>query len=202
MSKKKAKFLLNSVLLFFLITVFLFVYNQNGIKADSELGILKSEKEFNIFLKNKNVKFSIKSYFKNGSNKNYLFSEASLFKVKKIELLGFEEDVNLCSKSTLELGREEGICLVGDVGAHSQNIAFLNTNMSLLKIHEAGNELYSIVSDLPSYQITDYNSDGSDDLIIYNRDYDKNPLVDSIKSYYLWAGDGYAFDKAENVAVK
>lgn len=201
MNRRKAKLLLNITATILFAVVILFIYNRNGTKADSDLGLLKSEKDFNVSLSGKNVNFTIKSYSQNNTSKNYLF-RSNLFKVKRIELLGFEDNIGLCNKKVIKLRNVEAVCLVGDVGAHSQTISFVNSNISLVKIIEGKNIFRYIVSDSPNYHLLDYNNDGIDDLIVDNRNYNENPLVDIVRKYYSGSDNGFVFDREEDLEVK
>lgn len=201
MKKQSAKLILNITSIILVIGGAFLFYNKSIIKADSELGVFKSEKEFGFELNNKKFKFRIKSYSKDGLNKNYII-RSSFFKTKQVELLGFEDDYNLCSKPTIKLKDKEIICLLGDVGVHSQVVSFINQDLSNVAINDNGAIKYSLTTDTPSYQILDYNNDGYDDLIIDNRDYDKNPLVNIHRAYYSSTNNGFIFDKVERVEVK
>lgn len=176
------------------------LYNKNKIKADSDLGAFTSEKEFNLVLNNKDFRFSIKSYLKDDLIRNYM-TKSGLFKVKQVELIGFEDDFSLCNKPTLKLKDLEIICLVGDVGVHSQAVSFIREDLSILKIKDDV-DLNYLISDVPNYQIQDYNNDGYDDLIVEDRNYDKNPLIALIRRYYRGVSDGFVFDKEERVEVQ
>ena len=201
MNKKSAKLLLNLLVIILLIGGAFLFYKRNSIKADSNLGTFKSEKEINIVLNKKKFRFVIKSYIENGINRNYLI-KGNIFKTKVMELIGFEENINSCQKPTPKLNDKEIICLVGDVGVHSQAITFVDENISIVKINKAGIIEKFITSDVPNYLIQDYNNDGYDDLIVDDRDYDNNPMTDVIRTYYLGSTDGFTFDKKELVEVK
>jgi hypothetical protein len=180
----------------------LFLYfNKNSIRADSNLGTFKSEKKFNLILNNKNFKFIIKSYSSGGVSRNYLIID-NIFKIKQVQLLGYEDDFNLCNRPIIKLRKEELICLIGDVGVHSQTIAFFNKNLNQIEINKKDDNSRYLVTDIPSYQIQDYNSDGFDDLIVEDRNYDKNPIVDIIRKYYSGRSDNFVFDKEEYIEVK
>lgn len=201
LNKESARLFLNIVAIILIIGGAFLFYNRNIIKADSDLGTFKAEKEFNLVLNNKKFRFIIKSYSKNGINKNYLV-RSNIFKTKQVELLGFEDDFNLCNKPTLKFKDKEIICLVGDVGVHSQSIAFIGQDLSLVKVDERGIIKYGLTTDVPNYKILDINNDGYDDIVVDNRDYDKNPLADFNRKYYLGKDDAFIFDKEEAVEVK
>lgn len=185
----------------FMLGVVFLIYNKNNIKADSNLGIFKSKKDFRVVLDGQQIKFSIKSYSQNSINRNYLFKN-TLFRIKQTELFGFEDDINLCNRPIVKLGEKEVFCLIGDVGVHSQNIVFFDKDISPIEISEGENISKNLITDSPNYQLLDYNNDKTDDLIIENRDYDKNPLSNIIRKYYIGTNSGFVFDKEEYVEVK
>lgn len=201
MSKKRAKILLILTLAVLVFGAIFYFYKYSKIKADSDLGFLKSEKNFDLVLDEKNIKFAIKSYKNDEITTSYLFF-SNVFKIKRVQLVGFEDDINLCGNPVIKLGGKDAICLVGDVGAHSQNIALVNNGISLVEILEENSNLKNVITDSPNYFFLDYNEDSELDLIIDNRDYEKDPLVNAIRKYYRWAGSGFVFDKVEDIAVK
>lgn len=201
MNKKIAKLLLILILTLSIIGFTILIIGRNNIGVDSDLGVKKSEKEFNIVLNNKKTRFTIKYYEKDGINKNYILI-GNIFKTKRIELSGFESEIDLCKKPVLSMREKEVICLAGDVGVHSQNIVIIDSNYSIIRFQEEKNILKNIISDLPNYYIQDYNNDGNDDLIVYNRDYDKNPINNLIIKYYRGDSGYFVFDKEDHIAVK
>ena len=200
LTKKNAKLFLNIVILILIMGGLVLFLNRNNIKADSDLGTFKSEKEFNLILNNKKFRFTVKSYSKNGNDNNYLF-QRDFFRIKQTQLFGFEDEYNLCSKPTLKLKDKEIICLVGDVGVHSQAISLVRQDLSLVKINNNVSTNY-LTSDVPNYQIQDYNNDSYDDLIVDDRDYDKNPMIDVVRRYYSGGPTSFIFDKEERVEVQ
>lgn len=201
MNKTKAKLLLIIIAAILFAGIIIFISNKNNIKLDTNLGTLVSEQKINLILDEKKTNFSIKSYMQNNVSKNYLFKN-NLFKIKRIELLGFEDNISLCNKKVIRLRDIEAVCLVGDVGVHSQTISFVSSNMLLVKIIEGKNIFRYIVSDSPNYLVLDYNNDGVDDLIVDNRNYNENPLVDIVRKYYAGSDNDFVFDREEYLEVK
>jgi len=201
LNKTKAKLLLIIIAAILFAGIIIFISNKNNIKLDTNLGTLVSEQKINLILDEKKTNFSIKSYMQNNVSKNYLFKN-NLFKIKRIELLGFEDNISLCNKKVIRLRDIEAVCLVGDVGVHSQTISFVSSNMLLVKIIEGKNIFRYIVSDSPNYLVLDYNNDGVDDLIVDNRNYNENPLVDIVRKYYAGSDNDFVFDREEYLEVK
>jgi hypothetical protein len=65
-------------------------------------------------------------------------------------------------------------------------------------VDQSGMTSPNIFSDEPAIYLLDYYSNGHPSIIVGNRDYDNNPLVDSIRSYYKNDGEKFVFDKAVN----
>ena len=201
LTKDRAKLILNSIPIIILAFFILIVFFGNNIKADSDLGTEIDQIFFSVKINNKKMKFSVKSYSKDSSEKKYLFY-STLFKTKRIYLSGFEDEINLCAKPVLKVIGGEAICLFGDVGAHSQNLVFVNDDFSLISIINKDIIAQNTVTDTPNYQILDYNNDGIDDFYVDSRNYDKNPIIDMIRDYYRGEKGKFVFDRQEDVEVK
>lgn len=114
---------------------------------------------------------------------------------------GFESDASYCSVSELVLFEQEKfICINGYVGAHSQNIQFLSLRENNLKpVQFINNNLKQnrITSDEPNYSLIKDNHGDNVGISIDNRNYDKDPTLDIIRSYYYFREDAFVFDRSE-----
>jgi len=124
---------------------------------------------------------------------------------RTLNLTGFEEEVNLCADHRINFPENSDlICLTGEVGAHSMNLQIIRLTSSGLRAvsfkTDNGSNSDNITSDLPFFSFKDVNNDRMIDLIVYNRDYDSDPLLYAIKSYYTRDQEGnYRFDSKERI---
>ena len=132
------------------------------------------------------INLSLEDYKEGDETAHYLVHR-ELFNTEKFKLTGFEDEVMPCVNQEFKVGEDRNaLCLTGDVGAHSQNVQFILADKTLGAMdfrQSDGERSPNIVSDLPKIRIIDYNSGGAR-LAAYGRDYDKNPLVDEVISYY------------------
>lgn len=169
-----------------------------SIKADSSAS-------GNIFKKTKfsfeNQNYELISYTKQSFTAGHKLIKKTGFlsQDKSIELKGFETDVELCKKRSVNLGTKDHLCVEGVVGVHSKNIQLINseTLVPLNFYTENAAKSLSITSDVPSISFSSAERDPI--LYIDNRNYDLDPVVNIIRSYYDYKNDGYYFDKAENL---
>lgn len=160
--------------------------------------------KISVILNGKSLNFHLLTYKTNDQIEHDLVYNKNFFTKTKVKLTGFEDSVELCQNNTINLGGVFGdvICLTHDVGAHSQNLEFIRFQNNQLNpidfIDQSGQESPNIFSDEPAIYFNDYNGDDYLDVIVLNRDYDNNPLVDSIKNYYKNDGGKFVFDKALN----
>lgn len=114
-----------------------------------------------------------------------------------IELSGFEDDVMLCNQNILSRSISSSVCLIGYVGAHSQNIQFIeinDPNFAPIKIvHENGEERENLISDNPT--ISAVEKDNKLFLYADQRNYDLDPLSSIIRHVYIYQDNKMIFDK-------
>ena len=170
---------------------------QNLVSADSDIGEFISAKKVSATIAGKEEKFSIEKY-KTGEDYKYFLTQNTLFgQKKKILLSGFEDNISLCGK---ESGIGNAICLMGDVGVHSQNIEilkYLNGRFTIFPFYKDGALSNNISSDVPNYSFETKN--GSVNLVIDQRDYDTDPINNAIRSRYKATDSGFVFDGIENI---
>lgn len=149
----------------------------------------ESSKE--LVLKNETAQIVLRTY--SNPKKFYLYKEAS--EAEKLLLEGFERDIEFCPEVTVLLENgEQAVCLVGDVGAHSQNLALIRFDQAKpiqLKFNEGENLVTTITSDKPQFSFRDDNQDRYQDIVAWQRDYEKDPLVDQLEKVYLNAEAGF-----------
>ncbi|MCL5410476.1 MAG: hypothetical protein M1324_01325 [Patescibacteria group bacterium] len=193
MSSRKIKYILLPVLALFVLAIIF----QNLISADSNSREFISAKNVSAKITGKEEKFSIEKY-KTGEDYQYFLTKNSLFsQKKKIKLSGFEDNISICGK---ESGVDNAICLIGDVGVHSQNIELIKYsggNFSVLPFFRDGTSNNNITSDVPRYDFL--NKDGNTFLIVDQRDYEKDPISQAIRDSYKSTESGLNFDGAENI---
>lgn len=200
MSSKKIQFIVLPVFLLLVAAIFF----KNSISTDSsDLGKPVSTKILTLDLDGGKVSFNLLKY-KNGNNFDFVLTKKNLFGADpSIKLSGFEDDLLLCDINAVKLnGGETAICLIGDAGVHSQNIEFVKySNEKLSNIKITGGESIgdNISSDVPSFSFVDRNNDGFMDLAVDTRNYDGDPITESIRSYYINTSSGFVFDAKENI---
>jgi len=136
-------------------------------------------------------------FLKKDGSDFYLVKNKSFFNKAQLKLSGFENEVLFCPDfSTLKLN-DDVVCLTGFVGAHSQNLQLVSIKDGDLGtvsfLTNGGNEAENIMSDLPKMRVIDYNEDGKDDIMVYNRNYDKDPLANSIVGTFEYEEGKYKF---------
>jgi len=188
------------IFLVFLVLVFVFTC-KNYIFADSNNeGKPVSSKKVEVTINEHSEKFSIEKY-QNNNEYQYFLVKNNLFGSKhKIKLSGFEEEILLCKQKVVKLQNDnEAICLMGNVGVHSQNIQvikYLDNHFSIIPfVRESTSE--NITTDVPYFHFSEDN--GKTKLIIDQRNYDLNPLTSSIRSSYEISDKGFVFDGEENI---
>lgn len=162
---------------------------------------LSLTEDFNDDKKKESVSVTL---YKNGNkNSAYISTKDSLISSRERELLGFEEDIAFCPLKTLSVGAEKAICIFGEVGAHSQNIQLIRwKDFAPVAFYDReGKRNFNVNSDVPSF---DFNYAKGDKFRIYfdNRNYDMNPLVDIIRSYYYLGNNSFYFDTEERLVTE
>ena len=185
--RKNILFLFFAVLIIFLL--FFIIYKTNCSKED---GSLISTKTIQATVNGQKKTYQIEKYEgSDNSTKLELTYQSSLFKKISYQLPGFEDEVFPCKTDNGYLGDDfkDVLCLTGNVGVHSQNIALIrvyNDKFQPIYFQNGAEKLANIVSDVPNIQLKDYNNDGKDELVVDSRDYDSDPTVDSIRNAYVF----------------
>lgn len=121
---------------------------------------------------------------KSVDNGQYMLVVSPFFKnQQRIVLNSFEHNIRL--EKHIEMSKKDYLIFSGDVGAHSQNLVVLELvehQIRYIQIEQSGMLEPSLVSDWPRFEIMQY--ENSLDIAVYNRDYDKDPLVDYRKLVY------------------
>jgi len=135
--------------------------------------------------------------YQNGYDSIWVLSESDFWQIKRLRVDGFEDLAAVCSQPTFQIGGTNIMCLRGYVGAHSENVVMINLDKFIpIEFADDENIDYNIISDAP-YFVFDTALPG--ELAADMRNYDKNPLIDSIRSYFKWDGTKFAFDKSEEI---
>lgn len=200
MSKNTAKLFLRfffSLLAIFCVSYFLF---RSRISADSDLGKLNSKKEIVLEMNGKQEKFELRQYRRKDQILNYLFKK-SFYKTGNILLPGFEDEVTLCEENVIKTDGKDLICFIGDVGVHSKNLVLVNYSKQKMRlINFSGNELsQNLTSDVPFFQFNKDENGNLKTLYCDNRDYDKDPIENSLRDIYKIEDGSFIFDKEEEV---
>jgi len=135
--------------------------------------------------------------FQNGLNIEWLLTKSDLAHVYRLRLAGFDDSVATCSRPEFHLSSRNFLCLKGYVGAHSENRVFVDLeNFTTVRFVDAENANNFLVSDAPNFIFDPYKPQN---IAADMRNYDKNPLTDSIRSHYKWDGEKFIFDKNEMI---
>jgi hypothetical protein len=200
MSKQSAKLVLRlSFCVLIIAALFLVIFKQK-ISADSDFGELIKTGKITVNIDGKETKYELRQYKSNDQIKNYLFSNKTLT-ISSIELPGFENGVEPCSEDLLK--SSDVICFAGDVGVHSRNIVLVryeDSKMSLINFSGKESISQNITSDVPNFQFQQDDEGKIQGLSVDNRDYDKDPLKDSIRTIYRFENNSFLFDREENVS--
>lgn len=122
----------------------------------------------------------------------------SLFRKTSAELPGFEDNIRVCKEPVHNFGGSNYICLIGEVGAHSQNIVFVGyggNKISFVPFRSDSGETKNMVSDVPGFQVSDSEGKFSTD----NRNYDLDPVINAIRSSYTFANGVFTFSGSEDI---
>lgn len=162
----------------------------------------ESSRNISLIIENKKVSFALNRYNNNGKIEYALSTKKIIGQKSSVKLAGFESTVSLCKDNPIKLQKGYAICLIGNVGAHSQNlelVQYFDHNLTDIKVTNGDSIESNVVSDVPSFSFTDKNNDSFLDLIADQRDYDTDPLNNSIRSNYLSSESGFVFDGKENI---
>lgn len=127
----------------------------------------------------------------------WVLTKTGLWKNLNLELGGFEDLVELCRQNIYQIDDHGALCLKGFVGAHAENAVLIDlAKFQPIAFENEASKSYNIISDVPLFFFAD---DDAKLFISDMRNYDKNPLTDSIRGYYNWNGAEFIFDKQENI---
>lgn len=127
------------------------------------------------------------------------------FNYKTLELPGFQDNIQLCEEEQVDLGGnlENAICLIGEVGVHSENFMLfkkVGSELTAISFLKDGAYMSNVISDSPNIIKKDYNGDGMVDILVDNRDYDSSEPYSSIKrDYYRGTDSGFIFDRTDSL---
>lgn len=143
---------------------------------------------------------TLTSYSKDNKYKSYISTNQSIISKREKELIGFEEDLAFCRVKDFYQGNDSILCVFGEVGAHSQNIQMIKwSDFSFLKfIDQKGAAHQNIACDVPNFDFS-YSTDNKLRIYFDNRDYDKDPLVDIIRSHYYLVNSSFHYDGVERI---
>jgi len=117
---------------------------------------------------------------------------------KKVELSGFQDDVNLCDKKVYKISKDkEAVCFQGSVGVHSNNLELIEISSWQPVPFVIDNKKESnIVSDVPNVVLIE-----GDNLEIEtdSRNYDTDPLSSALRAYFIYKDGEFVFDKNEDI---
>ncbi len=140
------------------------------------------------------------SVYKNKISKRAFISVyENMFSKRETELSGFEEDLVFCPQKIFEDNKKGIICIFGEVGVHSENIQFINFgNLIPISFLDSNSGIkINITSDTPNFDLEMINENIS--LYVDNRNYDKDPLVDVIRTRYYLDGDRFQYQNLEEI---
>lgn len=196
MAVKSLKWVVCLLAVFF-VGVFIF---RSSISADSALGKPVSTKNIKITINNKSETFILEKYSSDKTSQYYIVKKDFFGKREAFLLSGFEDEIVNCDQSSGKISN--AICLVGAVGVHSQNVqlvGFKDGHFSKISFIGNGESSDSAVTDVPKFAFSDLNNDGNIDLMLDQRDYDTDPLTNSIRNRYYRDGTNFIFDGSENI---
>lgn len=141
------------------------------------------------------------TYHQNNKYQSQLTVKDGFWRKRSINLAGFEQEAYLCLPETIELsGGDRALCITGFVGVHSQNIQIIDLkNMLPIKfLDQTGVMRDNMVTDAPNY-LLDKDKDKIS-IIIDNRNYDKDPIIDIKREYYYLKDNVFRFDQEELIS--
>lgn len=199
MRRKTAKTILICTF-FAALALILFLVVKNHSEDNSNLS---QKTQYELKLNDKKWSIALLNYNKDNNHEYYISYKKSFFESKKIRIDGFEDNISLCNQSVVHLEEGDAICLTGNVGVHGQNLVLLLAKSNELYpvqfTDQQKNSQNNLISDQPNIIIKDFKNDNLLEIAAENRDYDKDPLVDVIRTYYRQDGGRFVFDSAVNI---
>ena len=141
--------------------------------------------------------------YRSDSKTNFILAVTDNNKNYSLNLTGFESEISFCKDNELvTIEQNKIICISGYVGVHSENIqliVFDGSNLKPMLFVNNGSEENRITSDAPNFGFTDVNNDNSSELYVDNRDYEKDPVLDTLRSYYYFINGAFRYNNVESI---
>lgn len=193
-----------AVFLLILLGVLIYYFIHGRIFADSPYGTEINRQSRDWDLNSDGMKESISVIkYQSGSKNNFILALVTNNKNYSLSLTGFEDEISFCPNNELvSVGREQIVCLSGYVGVHSENIQLIKfdgTNLNPVHFINNGSDENNIYSDAPIFGFADTNNDNLVDFYVDNRDYDNNPVLDTLRSYYYFIDGAFRFNNVESI---
>lgn len=192
-----------AVVFLILLAILLYYALKTGIFADSPHGqeINRQDRIWDLDGNNFNEKVSLVKYNDNSKADFVLNVVDKNNKNHSITLDGFESETSFCrNNEKIQIGQKTFICISGYVGAHSQNIqliSFEDGKLTAATFVDNDSSQNRVSSDAPNFGFI--NSGEKTGIYIDNRNYDKDPTLDIIRSYYYFKEDAFVFDHSEEI---
>ncbi len=186
-----------------------FIYDHGSVFADTfgvEKGAIGRDTYYLKLNDNRfKTRFVLSTKEKNAKDRAFELVKYNLIGAKeRLELSGFEQ---ICSlEDHYLIDGTDYLFFLGDVGAHSRNLEAVkvtSNGMAGAVFQKDGTTTGSIVSDLPKF---DFQQDQNGlDILVYNRDYDHDPLKNYLVDKYVlknglfeFSGESKALANEEN----
>ncbi len=189
--------ILLGIVVYYLIYGRIFADSPYGVEAD------RQNKSWDVDSDGKNEVISLIKY-QNGSNNNFILAAADDDgKNYSLNLVGFESEIGFCKNNELvPVEQDKIICLSGYVGVHSENIqlvTFDGTDLKPIQFENNESRENRITSDAPNFGFTDSNNDNLKELYIDNRNYEEDPTLDILRSYYYFIDGAFRYNRVESI---
>jgi len=179
--------------------VFIF---RGDLSRNVPKGDIVSEKiiHLNLDQDKKDESVSLKSY-KEGDNTIFILTiSKSWFLAQSVSLSGFQDEVKFCDPVSYNFSDDNLLCLIGNVGAHSQNIQFVaykDRKIDVVKFKTESGETANMVSDEPNFAINhDLNL-----IHVDNRNYELDPLSDALRTTYRYRNGVFTFVETSDIVL-
>lgn len=177
---------------------------RNGIFADSSQGYYDQIKlTENVDSNDKKELINI-NVSKNGNAFSFVLEVKNGRKLlSTINLSGFENIIGYCETPILNLSDgKKAICVSGYVGAHSENLQIVKFDgkLTLIPFNQGESPIKNMVTDAPYYTLNN-NNGIFEGIEIDSRNYDKDPVVDIIRSHYYLVRDELILQNREEIKM-
>lgn len=195
MSLPSKKAVLISTFIFLILVVFAVLFSDK-ISVFADRGDSKNSNQDNFYLTlangDKNVHFMLETSETGGQKNRFnLTIYQSMFNKQSIELSGFEKYAAI--ENHLSFQDKDYLFITGDVGAHSKNLVVVkveNKEISSVGFLKLDKSEITLTSDLPHFE---FSSADTLDIITFNRDYEKDPLLNLWKEKYQLKNNNFVF---------